>query len=423
MAMHVTYPAEGISRLVIEEMARDAHIRGVPDLTDILITPASTESEGGSQFSVDGDRLRYQGGPVARLLLPPQVSVEVGRVSGELHAHGLSGDVEVGAVHGDLRLRELSGRVRLEQVDGSLRADGVAHLQLLGSCDGDMRFSEGGTLEAETVAGDLRLYGVEGADIEQVHGDFWAEKLRGELKVSQIDGDARLDDIGGAALIDAVGGDLLASALAGGLSAPAVNGDAHLYGGFAAEQSYVLSVDGDVVVRLPADADLKLNVRANGRVRSEVQLTPSPDGTTVFTAVLGRGSGRLSVTGGGDVRISQAGSEGRPGVASGNWNDLGERIRQQVTASLTAAGINPETGELNWAPFGPGRGPKGARGRPPEPPPASRAGTGSAGAARQAAGPQGPTSEEQLVILKMVEAGTISAEEAEILLKALGPKR
>jgi len=152
-------------------------------------------------------------------------------------------------------------------------------------------------------------------------------------------------------------------------------------------------------------------------------LTPSPDGTPVFTAVLGRGSGRLSVTGGGDVRISQAGSEGRPGVASGNWNDLGERIRQQVTASLTAAGINPETGELNWAPFGPGRGPKGARGRPPEPPPASRAGTGSAGAARQAAGPQGPTSEEQLVILKMVEAGTISAEEAEILLKALGPKR
>ena len=145
MAMHVTYPAEGISRLVIEEMARDAHIRGVPDLTEILITPASGETQDGAQFNVDGGTLRYEGGPVARLLLPQGISVAVGSVTGELHAHGLSGDLEVGVVRGDLRLRELGGRVRLEQVDGSLRADGVAHLQLLGSCDGDMRIGEGGT--------------------------------------------------------------------------------------------------------------------------------------------------------------------------------------------------------------------------------------------------------------------------------------
>ena len=273
------------------------------------------------------------------------------------------------------------------------------------------------------MGGDLRLYGVEAADVERVHGDFWAEKVMGDLKLGQIDGDARLDDIAGAALIQAVGGDLRASALTGGLAAPAVNGDAHLYGGFGGEQNYVLSADGDVVVRLPADADLTISVRANGRVRSEVPLTPSPDGTPVFTAVLGRGTGRLSVTGGGDVRVSRAGNEGRPGGPGGQWNDLGERIRQQVTASLTAAGINPETGELNWAPTGPGRGPRGQAGRPPAAPQPPRPGTGSAGAARQASGPQGPTSEEQLIILRMVEAGTISAEEAEILLKALGPER
>jgi hypothetical protein len=58
-----------------------------------------------------------------------------------------------------------------------------------------------------------------------------------------------------------------------------------------------------------------------------------------------------------------------------------------------------------------------------EAPAAPRAGAGGAGATRQATGPQGPTSEEQLIILRMVEAGTISAEEAEILLKALGPER
>ncbi len=423
MAMQVSYPAGGISRLLVDEMARDAHVRGVADLTDILITPASGEQEGaGAPFSVDGDRLRYQGGAVARLLLPAQVSLEVGNVTGELHAHDLRGDLEIGAVHGDLRLRELSGRVRLEQLDGSLRADGVSDLQLLGSCDGDMRFNEGGRLEANAVAGDVRLYGVDMAKFEEVHGDLWTEKVRGDLQIGRVDGDARLDGIAGAALIEAVAGDLRAVGLDGGLSAPNVRGDANLQGAFGAEQRYVLSAGGDVIVRLPAGADLKLSVRAKGRIRSEVPLTPSPDGRSVFTAVLEQGGGWLDITAGGDVRISQAGTERRPGAPAGNWNDLEEQIRQQVTASLSAAGINAETGELNWGPSGPGRGPKGPRSRPPEPPPAPRS-----GAARQATGSQGqasgPTSEEQLIILGMVEAGTISAEEAETLLKALGTER
>ena len=424
MATHVSYPAEGVSRLVIETMAGDGHIRGVSDLTDIVITPAGAErEEGGAQFSVDGDRLYYQGGPVARLLLPPQVSVEIAKVNGELHAQDLDGDLEVGVVRGDLVLRELSGAARLEQVDGSLRADGVARLQLAGPCRGDLRFSDGGALEAEEVAGDLRLNGVEKVNVEKVHGDCWAERVLGDLEVGRIDGDARLDDVTGAVRLEAVSGDLRANALIGGLSAPVVHGDAHLLGDFGPAQSYTLSADGDAAVRLPANADLKLQVRANGRVRSDIQLRPSPDGTPVFTAVLGSGGGRLSVTARGDVRISQAGSDRRASASTGNWTDMGEQIRQQVTASLAAAGINPETGEINFSPFGPGRGAKGARGRAPEPPPPPRQGSGSAGAGRQASGPQGPTAEEQMLILKMVEAGTISAEEAETLLKALGPER
>ena len=424
MATQVTCQAEGVSRLVIEAMTGDGHIRGVPDLTDIVITPAGGEhDEGGSPFSFDGGRLYYQGGRVARLVLPAHVSVEVARVNGDLHVQDLGGELEVGVVHGDLVLRELSGSVHLEQVDGDVRADGVAQFHLAGPCRGDMRFSEGGTLEVQEVAGDLRLNGVERVEVEKVHGDLWAERVMGDLQVGRIDGDGRLDDITGAVQVDVVSGDLKANGLIGGLSAPVVHGDAQLLGDFGVEQSYVLSADGDAAVRVPADADLKLQVRANGRVRSDIQLTPSPDGTPVFTAVLGSGSGRLNVAARGDVRISQAGNDRRAGAAAGNWTDMGEQIRQQVTASLAAAGINPETGEINFSLFGPGRGPKGQRGRAPEPPPPPRQGTGSAGPARQATGPQGPTAEEQMLILRMVEAGTISAEEAETLLKALGPER
>jgi hypothetical protein len=85
---------------------------------------------------------------------------------------------------------------------------------------------------------------------------------------------------------------------------------------------------------------------------------------------------------------------------------LGDRIRQQVTASLAAAGINMETSQVNAA-----RGTRGARG--PRTPAASEH-------TKPAAPSPSASAAEQMAILKMVEKGEITPEEAETLLKALG---
>ncbi len=87
---------------------------------------------------------------------------------------------------------------------------------------------------------------------------------------------------------------------------------------------------------------------------------------------------RVVLTANGDLRIEAAagGREDVRGPGERRWgpagdpfadlSGLGERIRQQVTASLAAAGINPETGDVNMN-FGFGRV-RAGRGRPPEPP-------------------------------------------------------
>jgi hypothetical protein len=103
------------------------------------------------------------------------------------------------------------------------------------------------------------------------------------------------------------------------------------------------------------------------------------------------------------MRITQAGAAGprvaadvRESATPEDLRNLGDRIRQQVTTSLAAAGIMVE-------------GAPGARhARPARP----------ASPVRPPAPPQS-TVEEQLRILKMVESGVITAEQAELLLKAL----
>ena len=104
----------------------------------------------------------------------------------------------------------LPGTVRVGEVNGDLRADSIANLLLQERCDGDMRFDDGGTLLADTIGGDLRIYNGEAARIERVRGDFWAEKLRGGVELDQVNGDARLSEVGGAVSIHSVAGDLRA---------------------------------------------------------------------------------------------------------------------------------------------------------------------------------------------------------------------
>ena len=138
-----------------------------------------------------------------------------------------------------------------------------------------------------------------------------------------------------------------------------------------------------------------------------------------------------SITAAGDLRISLEGarSDAEHEPSPAGWQDLGERIRQQVTASLAAHGIDLDRGEFNFEGWTAERGPKGHRRRGP---------TAAANELRRHRGrlsrrylpvterPRPPAarpgvaSEEQMAVCRMLEAGTITADEAERFFKALG---
>jgi len=414
MSEYTTFPAEGIYHLIIEEMTRDAQVWGAVDATELQITYQPSGAERAPTFMADGDEAVLSKASVQRITIPASMNVTVKRASGDLHVRGLGGAVNIEAVRGDVRLGGLWGTTRLARVDGDLRADEVADLRLLGACAGDLRFEGGGNLEAETISGDVRIAGATEVRLGRVHGDLWIERVEGAFQAERVSGDARLNEIGGPATLRALHGDLRVIAATGGLSAPQVQGDAIVQGPFGSQANYALTTNGDVSLALPANTDARVTVRASGRIRSDVQLTPTADGTPTFTATIGQGSGRMNVVSGGDMRITQAGAAG-PRVAADvrdpatpeDLRNLGDRIRQQVTTSLAAAGIMVEGG------------PGARHARPARPASPARPGAPQAPASMRPPTPPQSTVEEQLRILKMVESGVITAEQAELLLKAL----
>ncbi len=420
MSEVLTYPVEGISQLTIETLARDAAVRGMPDATAVQITYRAGDRPAVPEFIPEGRGVRFSHGVAERVLAPQGLAITVKEALGDVRAQNLTAELSLEAVHGDMRLEALTGPVFIDQADADIRAEAVADLRITGACDGDLRFANGGNLNAEEVSGDVRISSAADVQIRRVHGDLWAEKLSGGLTVQAADGDARINDIAGATTLRIVAGDLRGSSLAGGLAAGQVNGDAVLNGPFTAADGYTLAADGDVHVHLPADADVRLIARAAGRIRSDISLTPAADGTPTYSASVGAGATRLEFTSSGDLRVTRAGAEEvRKSWARHHKDDpvaefanLGERIRQQVTASLASAGIDIETGEFKgnrgWRGFRPPRPPiPPVPPTPPErPKPPERA--------------KPATTEEQLSILRMVEEGRITPEEADALLKALG---
>ena len=431
MSTYLTHASAGIRHLIVDEIAPDGQVRGAPGIEEIQVLCQVTSEGNRPEFTAEGDTLSFAGAAAVRITIPEDLAVIVRTASGDLRVQQTAGEVILENVRGDLRLRELQGVVRAAEVAGDLRAEEVADLRLLGECAGDLRIEGAENLAAESVAGDIRLQDAGEVRIGRVRGNLWAEDVRGSLQVARADGDVRLSGIGGEVGLREVAGDLRAGALGGGLAALQVHGDAVLMGPFTGTEGYNLTTEGDISLHLPAEADVRLVVRAGGRLRSDPQLIPTLDGSPTFTATLARGTYRINLASGGDIRIAQEGTTGTRGCtgAAGTKQDpvmpdfgpLGERIRQprktrdlrQVTASLAAAGLYAAGTATGGA--GPhGRRERGRAATPAQPPrPAGER-------ARAPFSPPAASPDEQMAVLKMVEEGKISPEEADVLLKALG---
>ncbi len=289
-----------------------------------------------------------------------------------------------------------------------------------------------GEITVGTVHGDVALRDVGPATVDRVYGDLLARRIAGSLAIQDVAGDAQVRDVEGPAVLHQVGSDLRAEGLRGGLVAEQVGADGRLGPPFSPGATYRLQVGSDLFVHLPADASLRLSLRPGGRVRSSLPgllLEPANGGRQ---GVIGAGDALLEAQAGGDIylrpaeppsreeefaftvdleglemtieaRIAEAMAEleARLEESLGRIDSeavrrrmarAAEQARRAAERAAERARLRAEQAERRW------RRASGRRARPRR---------------------EGPTDEERLRVLRLLEQGKITPDQAADLLAAL----
>ncbi|MDY6876626.1 MAG: hypothetical protein SWK90_10570 [Chloroflexota bacterium] len=216
---------------------------------------------------------------------PPATTITVGTVRGNIKIKGVEGPVTIGTVHGNVNLRAV-GPTALEQASGNL--------------------------SVRQAAGDLR--------VQTLRGNARAHQVEGSLSLSQVDGN------------------LVAEGLQGGLAAEQVRGNVRLGPPFSPGAAYRLSSGGNLKVRLPADASLRLALGAGGRARSHIPdlVLEETEGET--RGVLGAGEASLEAQAGGNVtlRLLDPAEGQREDMLFGFATDM-EEVGAQIESRIAEA--------------------------------------------------------------------------------------
>ncbi len=472
-----TYPIPEGSRLILTSCDGDIELEGREGDEVILKGQAVEATEAEGTLELAPLRGAY------KVLVPKQTPVTIRNASGNLSIKRLAGDVTVETAHGNLSLRYLDGATVVRETHGQMEARELRKLHLAGVCHGDVSLRRIGDLDVQEVNGDMSLAHVrQAARVVRVSGDLRASDVAGPLTIDEVEGDLRVRDVAGRLFVNHVSGDMTALGLAGGASVEEVGGDVEAGGMLAPGQEYRFRAYGDIDLRLPADAHVRLDVAAPvGRVRNELTVTveqedrhrlvgvmnpPAADAPGPAPAVV------ILVSAKGDVRLrpyltwgQEMGQWGEQfGREMGQWGEqfgremgawgeqfgremgrLGEEIGQEIAAAFE--GVHTESIRTGQAAEHAARvrvhlghrvtevdvddlvrrsKEAAAAGIRKAQEAMSRALAGlerdaspTGAAARRTAA----SDEEKLAILKMIETGRITAAEGELLLDALEGKQ
>jgi len=194
-----------------------------------------------------------------------------------------------------------------------------------------------GPVAIDQVYGDVRLRNLGPVALQQAYGDVSIHSIQGDLQAQSILSDARIRAVTGRVSLDQVGSDLRADGIEGGLVAEQVGADAALGPPFTAGATYRLHVGSDLSVTIPPDASLRLALQAGGGVRSRLpDLELEAGEGSEMTGVLGDGEAELVAEVGGRVvlRPEEPGS-GVPDLDFlADLEGLGPLIEAQMTERM-----------------------------------------------------------------------------------------
>ncbi|HUT20307.1 MAG TPA: DUF4097 family beta strand repeat-containing protein [Anaerolineae bacterium] len=381
--------------------------------------------------------LRIESQVALSVRVPESASVNVTEVNGDLILRDLHGHTSVQAVHNQLLVQSCRGPVTLDTVHGDLTVDGAS-----------------GPVTASQAHGDVRLNQVSApVQLGSVQGDVRARSLAAPLQMGKVSGDVRVRDARGQVTLEDGAGDVKGTELVGGMQLHHIKGDLILKTSLTAGATYRARADGDIVARFPEDSSARFVLEAGGPLLAKLPEVEE-EGAGRLVGRVGDGAATVELRAGGSLSVKIRGAaETRPPFGVDLGEDLAAQIEAQIAESLGAFDVDGvaqreiekamrkaereierareraehdreraeerlRRAQEKAAEAARRAQERIARHRPPHVGLFGKDVNVDLGARHRSQRPK-VSDEEQLTILRMVQEGKISIEEAEKLLKAL----
>jgi hypothetical protein len=394
----------------------DLHIRGWIEPAVLATGDLFEASEGDKGLFLDGK------GDLS-LMVPSAADITIVLTRGDLALKGIDGDVTVNDVSGDVLLHSL-GQVEILAIQGDLSCRNIDGKLTVDKISGDAGLRNTRDLELNTIGGDLAASFVNGTvTLTSAVGYVSLKTVNGDVFVANAQRDVNMRNLGGATKLEAVQGDIR---LRGGLTSG----------------KHTMFAQGDIVIRWPVDAPLNLEATAT-QVHRRMDMENLVEEDNFLSGRIGDGECFLNLEAKGRIILKDIPAkddswhsfkEGELDFDLGiDMSGLGERIATEVGSRMSDWSSRFERE------FGPEFVAKIDRTSQEAAARAERAARKAEKAIRKvrwhteadvwpaAASAKATrdsketmaTEEEQLKILRMVENGIISPEEANTLLRAI----
>ncbi|GAB4541577.1 MAG: hypothetical protein Fur002_10260 [Anaerolineales bacterium] len=327
------------------------------------------------------------------LRAPKGAAVSINQIEGDAAMRGILGGVILQAITGDLSIRD-AGAISVQSAEG----------------DVSIRSVSGETILLH-VEGDIAIRDAESVSIDAAQDDVSIERVKNNVIIQSAGADVSIRDVSGDVTLNATADDLALRDVRGSVIAN-VGEDVVLYLDPQPGRSYNIHAGDDILLVMPPSANATLNLNGDS-IDVEWRGVERDAESSARVVKLGNGEPAMTLSAGGDIRVTNQSNAGDSAEDFGNfagvgmdWSGFGERISRQVEQAARRASKRAEeaaqkaskrgaflkVGRWNWDVT--------QRGVPMPPQPQA-------------------SDEERLAILKMLQEKKISAEDAEKLLAAL----
>jgi hypothetical protein len=312
------------AHLTLVEMVSDVTLAAW-DGDDVLVRLRTGAEEGLSIEQTEaGPAISANEG--CEVYVPAWMLVAVREVAGNLKATGLAA-LNAEQVRGNLKIAEVE-EVILAEVYGNLKADGTQSLRLVGTVYSNATFEGVQNADLQNVRGNLRAQAMDQCRVSRIGGNLQVKECRGALSADRVGGNALLIGVAGVLSLNQVAGNLVAKNLVGGARVGRIGGNLVLNSGLGSGCTYHFQSDGNATLRLSEGANAHVTLLAEGRLVTSSALAIEEQDGSRLTGTVGEGGAELVVEAKGNVVLGSA----QPSVGA----NLGDEISRQVEESLSA---------------------------------------------------------------------------------------